>query len=165
MRIDNVVVMVLFSAVAACASPEFSEAHRAAVVDSVTTFAAEYVEAVNSSDMSDLIQYYDNDAEFHWVEDGRIEYDSFEAVREALAGLASSNATVELEILESKVIALAPGVAWVTSSYHQTFTFGPESSFEISGVMTFVLRHRADGWKFSMGHASETREREDEYQN
>jgi ketosteroid isomerase-like protein len=139
--------------------PSLSESERVTIVENVRAALSDYVRAVNSGELPRITQFYADDPEFHWVENGRVAYDSYASVQQAFGALQSSVSEVKLELGEPRIVPLARGVAAVTVSYSQVFADTSGGRFETDGYITLVAVERVDGWKFLLGHASQPRPR------
>ena len=137
------------------APPPFTEAHRAAIQDSVLQLLGEFTEMVNDGDLAGMLGVYADDPAFHWVENGGIAYPSYAALVRTFEVLEGTLAELRLSIENPRVLPLAPGVASVTSSYRQFFADTTGAEFDVQGAMTITVVHRPEGWRFLTGHASQ----------
>ncbi len=129
------------------------------IVESLRATLADYVLAVNSAELRRIMEFYADDPEFHWVENGGVAYDSYASVQHAFDALQSSVGELKLELGEPRIVPLARGVAAVTVTYSQVFADTSGGRFETDGCITLVALEQVDGWKFLLGHASQPRPR------
>ena len=148
--------LVIGVVVAACRSggTQLTARHREALVDSVRTFLSEYVQTVNSGDLSGVVPYYADDESFHWAEDGRLRYPSHASLVSAFDSLVGTIRNVNLVVDQPKIVPLMPGLAALTATYRQSVTDSSGQVLRFAGAFTTLLEHRGDGWKFRLGHAS-----------
>ena len=148
--------LVWLGVVIACqpSSSQLTESHRIAIEDSVRQFLTEYSDKVNGGDLLDIIPYYANEPGFHWLENGTVSYPSYDSVVTVLEMLAPTVAEIRVKFEEPRVVALAPGVALLTTSFQEFFADTSGTEFEFGGALSIVTVHRDDGWKFLSGHAS-----------
>jgi len=139
--------------------PTLSESERMTIVENVRATLSDYVLAVNSGELHRITQFYAEDPGFHWVENGRVAYDSYAAVEQTFDALQSRVSELQLELGAPRIVPLARGVAAVTVSYDQVFADTSGGRFETDGHITLVAVERVDGWKFLLGHASQPRPR------
>lgn len=137
------------------AAPTFSDAHRAALADSLESYLEQYVADVNTGDLERIVSHYAEHPDFRFLESGQVAYTSHEAVSQALLSMEGWIAELRLTVEEPAVIALAPGVGTVNASYHQVFVSTDGEEFDVSGVFSFVGIHTPGGWKWLTGHTSQ----------
>lgn len=136
-----------------------TDAQRAAVTEGARALLSDYQEAVNSGDLARIMAFYADDPDFHWVENGALTYDSYEAVAAAFQGLQSQVAELHLELGEPRIVPLAAGLASITVPAHQLFQSTSGERFEVDMMITLTAARRAGGWQFLTGHASQPRSR------
>ena len=139
---------------------QLSESERIEIAADVRVMLSEYLQAVNSGDLSQILEFYADAPDFHWVENGAVAYDSYAAVKQAFDALQSSVSSIQLEFSDTRVVPLAPNVASVTGGYEQVFVDTSGASFDARGTITAVAVLTGDGWKFFVGHASQPRTRQ-----
>lgn len=135
----------------------FDEARRAAITDSVRTTLDGFVAAMEAGDWERLAEFYADDPRFRWLEDGRVTYDSKEAIVTSLGDVGGSFTHGTLEYSDVEITPLAPGLAAFTAGFDQRLVGSDGGSFSFSGVMGATLIHEPDGWKFLNGHTSTAR--------
>jgi ketosteroid isomerase-like protein len=136
-----------------------TDAQRTAVTEGVRTLLANYQDAVNSGELDRIMAFYADDPDFHWVENGAIAYDSYEAVATAFEGLQSQVEELHLELGDPRIAPLTPGLASVTVPAHQLFQSSSGDRFEVDMMITLTAVRRDRGWQFLTGHASQPRPR------
>lgn len=135
----------------------FDEARRAAITDSVRTTLDAFVAAIETGDWERLAEFYAADARFRWMEDGRVMYDSREAIVTSLAEVEESFTHGSLEYHDLEITPLAPGLAAFTAGFEQRLVGADGGGFSFSGVLGATLVHGPDGWRFLFGHTSTAR--------
>lgn len=151
---------VLTALVGSCAEKgaRMSAELRDDTVEEVRAWLAEYQNAVASGHLSEILRFYSQEPGFHWIENGRVVYDSYAAVASAFEGLAEGVAGLSLQLRDIRVRPLAPGVAAITVSFRQVYVTAGEERSESTGILTAAVVEREDGWVFSSGHASSSPE-------
>jgi ketosteroid isomerase-like protein len=132
---------------------EFTEAHAAAIRDSVRATLVAYAGRFNAADWDSLSRFYLDDPRFVWAEDGQITYHSVAEIRKAFGAFAGS-AWVRMEFPDPRIAALAPGTASVVTSFRQIMADSAGHPFTVAGVMMLAVLHEPGGWKFVSGHTS-----------
>lgn len=149
---------LLLLAIAACArpaeAPSLSEAHRAAIVDSVGTMLTAWQAALGARDATLLGAYYARDPRFRWIEDGAVRYTSAAQVVEAYRDMLGSVRALSLTLDAPAITPLAPGVAVVTTGFAQKVTDTTGSITGFAGALTMTVIHGDSGWQFLAGHTS-----------
>ncbi len=135
-------------------SESFDAARQAAISDSVRATLDAFVATIEAGDWEALGDFYADDARFRWMEDGRVMYDSRQAVVQSLVEVGGSFTHGTLEYTDLDVTPLAPGVAAFTSHFKQTLIGANGGGFSFSGVIGATLVHAPEGWKFLLGHTS-----------
>ncbi|MDE0358498.1 MAG: nuclear transport factor 2 family protein [Gammaproteobacteria bacterium] len=130
-----------------------SEAHAAAVRDSVSNALDAFRELGSSPDPTAVASFYSESPAFRFYESGALRYESAADVRAALEGLGPGM-RVTTEYSSTDIEALAPGVALVRSLFESTLEGEDGFAFTYGGAMTTVWVHEADGWRILSGHTS-----------
>ncbi len=133
--------------------------HATAIADSAREALAEYGELISAGRWDSAVSYYADDPRFQWWEDGRLAYGSVEEIGSAIETLQASFKSSELNLSDTRIVPLAPGVAAVSTLYQQTLTDTAGRSFNFGGAITLTTVHTESGWKFLIGHASTGRTR------
>lgn len=132
--------------------PALTADHRAALSDSIRAELDRFSTLSAEGTAMEMAAFYSDHADFRFYESGRLQYDSAEGVRQALASLPPDGRLVT-EFRDVEVQALAPGVAVSHALYASTAQgFGEPFSYE--GAMTLVWVHEAVGWRIRSGHSS-----------
>ena len=140
------------------ASPShLTESHKGAMVDSVEQMLDKYQASLNTEGFATALEYYADSPDFHIAENGRIAYAAHDSVASALTALHNAKSTTHLELRETKIVPLAPGVAGVTARYFQVIRDSTGRELPLEGVLTMTVVHRSEGWKFLYGHTSQPR--------
>lgn len=148
-------------AVGACAPPArqdaFDDARQAAIVDSVQATLDAFVAGIEAGEWERLAEFYAADPRFRWLEDGRIAYDSKQAIVASLGEVGGAFTHGTLEYRDVAITPLAPGLAAFSARFEQRLEGGDGGGFSFSGVLGATLVHAPDGWKFLFGHTSTAR--------
>ena len=130
-----------------------SEAHAAAIRDSVSTALDAFRELGSGPDPTAAARFYSESPAFRFYENGALRYESAADVRAALRGLGPAM-RITTEYSGIDIVALAPGIALVRSLFESTVQGEGGSAFTYGGAMTTVWVHEADGWRILSGHTS-----------
>lgn len=159
----RVLALALAAGVTACGSdpgpPEnpFDDARRAAMTDSVRTTLDAFVSVIEAGEWGELAEFYADDPRFRWMEDGRVTYESRDAIVASLVDMGSSFTHGSLQYRDVEITPLAPGLAAFSARFEQRLVDGNGGGFSFSGVLGATLIHEPDGWKFLHGHTSTAR--------
>lgn len=150
------VIAGLLLLLAACTNPfapSSSSPEAIALAPEVKSAVEQFVAKYNAHDAVGAGELFLEDPGFHWVEDGRILYDTRTA---AIAGLtnflAGFNAS-RIEAIDVKVAMQTEDSAVASFRFTQTIAANGQASLKVDGVMTFALANR-DGWKIIAAHKS-----------
>lgn len=148
--------VLLLAVLAGCAAPgtELTEAHRAAIVDSVASTLAAFRDAVGAMNPDSVASFYVADTTFRWVEEGTIRYRGRGEIAAALREAAPYMHNTVLLHDGTVITPLAPGVASVVTGFAQRFTNQAGETGGFAGALTAVMVHREGRWQFLAGHAS-----------
>ena len=134
-------------------SVALSEAHAAAIRDSVSSALDAFSERGSGPDPSAAAGFHSESRAFRFYENGALRYESAAEVRAALEGLGPAM-RITTEYSDIDIVALAPGLALVRSLFESTLRGEGEFTFTYGGAMTTVWVHEADGWRILSGHTS-----------
>ena len=123
--------------------------HAAAIQDSVRVVLATYQRYGAAAQWDSLVGLYTTDSTFSWIEDGRRARGP--AVRRALTSMPAG-VRVETTYDSTDIVALAPGLALLTTYYDTRFV-GPMSA-HYNGALSMVWAHQPPGWRIVGGHSS-----------
>ncbi|MCY3677499.1 MAG: nuclear transport factor 2 family protein [Gemmatimonadetes bacterium] len=130
-----------------------SEAHAAAIRDSVSSALDAFRELGSGPDPAAVAVFYSESPAFRFYENGALRYESAAEVRAALEGLGSGM-RITTDYSDIDIEALAPGLALVRSLFESTLRGEGELAFSYGGAMTTVWVHEAAGWRILSGHTS-----------
>lgn len=130
-----------------------TEAHAAAIRDSVSAAMQEFRDAGTAADWEAAGDFYSESPNFRFYENGALQYRSAADVRAALEAFPSGT-RIETEYRDTDVVALAPGLAHVRARFESTFTGVDGSAFGFGGAVTLIWAHEAGGWRILSGHSS-----------
>jgi hypothetical protein len=97
--------------------------------------------------------FYSEKPEFRFFESGILQYESAQAVRQALGGLPSDT-QISTAYEATQIQPLAPGVALVSASFETTFSNAIGTGFSYGGVLTLVWINESGAWRILNGHTS-----------
>ncbi len=130
-----------------------TEAHAAAIRDSVSATMEEFRNLGAASAWEAAGDFYSDSPSFRFYENGELRYKSADDVRAALADLGPGM-RVTTEYSETDIEPLAPGLAQLRSRFESTLS--GEGGFEVSygGAVTMLWVHETGGWRILSGHSS-----------
>lgn len=134
-----------------------SEVHAAAIRDSIRQVLVEYAETVNRHDIDGALRYFANRPGFHFAEDGRLAYPTYDSLVTAFNIIDSIIPSIEVTWGDIRVTPLGPGTALASAAFHETFQDTAGTVTELNGIATLALRHGPQGWQFVAGHSSTER--------
>ena len=134
-------------------SSPFTEAHAAAIRDSVSAAMQEFRDLGSGPDPSAVGGFYSESAAFRFYENGELRYRSAAEVRAALAGFAPGM-RISTEYSETDIEPLAPGLAVVRSLFRSAIESEDGFEFRYGGAVTMLWTHEAGGWRILSGHSS-----------
>lgn len=158
MKKQNSVILFFLLAcivVAACAPVTDFEANASSDVktDVRSAFDA-YVAAINAGDLQKATTYYDNDDDFHWIDQGKLQYASAEAAKESLLNSSPSDSSTQFAYDGVYIADLSANAALVSVRYTYAVSFESDATgYGWEGWMTFAMVKREDGWKIAGGQA------------
>jgi len=127
--------------------------HAAAIRDSAQATLDAFRRYSAAGQWDSLAGLYADDADFRWMDQGVIQYRTAAQIRQALRRVAPKTRS-ETTYFDTKIVALAPGVAAVSTIFHTQFTEAGKPGAEYGGVLDMTLVHRDSGWKILLGHSS-----------
>jgi len=159
MRRASIVASVIAGLVvllAACTNPfapTSTSSDAIALAPEVKSAVDQFVAKYNAHDAVGAGELLLEDPGFHWVEDGRIVYDTRTAAITGLTNfLAGFNAS-HIETYEMKVAMLTEDAAFATSRYTQTIAANGQAALRSEGTISLAIANR-DGWKIVGVHKS-----------
>ena len=146
---------LLIVAVSGCSSSRDIAASRTGLnpEEEITLFLDSYRAAFYEQDTHLVRSLYVDDGRFIWLEDGKVQYQSPDAILEVLAALPP-NMRVETDLLEPVITVLSDRLATVQARFEARFYSPPEEGFSFGGVLSMVLERSASGWRIVSGHTS-----------
>lgn len=156
-RLNRLAAVAAIASLAGCAagppSAALTAAHAAAIRDSAQATLDTFHRYSAAGHWDSLAGLYADDADFRWLAQGMIQYRTAAQIRQALRRVSPGTRS-ETSYFDTKIMALAPGVAAVSTIFHTRFFDGGKPGAETGGVLDMILVHRADGWKILHGHSS-----------
>ena len=135
-----------------------SDTQAAAIRDSVAVALTQFRKYSAASQWDSLAGLYSRSSDFRFLENGAVEYRSADAILAALRGLPPGT-EIRTSYDQTEVVAVGPGVAWVSATFATTFSDGTGLQFEYGGAVTLMWVHEPDGWRIMGGHSSSLVER------
>jgi hypothetical protein len=152
-QVRLILVCVALASGACAHTPRtLSNAHAAAIRDSVHQVLDLFRRYSATRQWDSLANLYAPDARFRWVENGVVQYRSAADIRRALAGLPPAT-RIESIYQDPEIIAIAPGVASLVTRF-QTRIGDSASAFSFGGAITMTLVNTDAGWRILNGHTS-----------
>lgn len=113
-----------------------------------------YVDQTNSTGLDGIETYFSDDERFYWVEDGRIQYPTKEAMVKGIQEFFPTVESLNLKILEKNIDAINENTAALYAEYSQDIVLKSGYEFTLDGAMTILLIWKNGEWKFLNGHSS-----------
>lgn len=147
--------LLLLVLTAGCGHPPapLSAEHAAAIADSARGFLSEFTRLSEAAEWDSLTQLYSTRDNFRFLENGRVQYTSAAAVRDALHSL-SPGTRIRTDFSDVAVQPIAPGATGVTARFTSLFVDSAGGAFSFSGALSLLLEHESGGWRIITGHAS-----------
>lgn len=146
-----------FLLLAACSNPftqTSGESSTPEVSPEVKAAIEQYVAKVNAHDAEGAGDLYSDEQDFHWIENGRVEYETRTAAITGLTNFFGGFPESHFEAYEVKVAMLSDDSAIATFKFTQTVASNGQASLKFEGTMTLAMADRGDGWKIVVGHRS-----------
>ncbi len=124
--------------------------HALAIQDSVRSALADYGRYAAAAQWDSVLRLYSTDSGFRWIEGGS--RGGIGSVRRAFSALPAG-LRVETHYDSTDIVALAPGVA-VLTTYYQTKFIGYPTPVQFAGAISMVWSHEPAGWRIRSGHSS-----------
>jgi len=149
--------LILLAGLAACApagGPQLTDAHRAALADSVRAAAEGMAAQVRVHGYRGFNASMDSAPGYLWAYNGMLPFASFDAMKAWT--LADSEPKVPEGFVWDtlRIQVIAPGVAGFEAGYSETRPDSNGTPRTEKGIFTAVAVHRAGGWKFTTAHTS-----------
>ena len=144
-------IRVIFTSLSALILVSCSQTPLKPHVSAATAFEA-YVAALNDGDIAKASSFYDTADGFHWIERGRVQYETGLEAANALKSLQSGSGKSKMTIDTLRVAELSDNAALLST--HFDFARLSETGvteFSFGGWMTVGMVRRADGWKIAGG--------------
>jgi ketosteroid isomerase-like protein len=114
----------------------------------------QYVAKVNAHDAPGAGEFYADEQDFHWVENGVVTYETRTAAISGLTNFFGGFPESHFEAYEVKVSMLTDESAVATFKYTQTIAANGQDSIKFEGTMTLSMAVRDGDWKIIVGHRS-----------
>ncbi|HEX9892322.1 MAG TPA: nuclear transport factor 2 family protein [Gemmatimonadales bacterium] len=147
------VASLVLSLACAPAPTALSEAHAAAIRDSVTQAQTRFRELSARAHWDSLGAFYSTAPGFRFAESGAVQYRSATEVRRALSRMPAGT-RIETSYRDSEIDAVAPGVAVLTTLFETSFVDTTGARFSFGGAVTLLWVHESAGWRIRAGHSS-----------
>jgi len=152
-------VLALSSVLAAscgpAAAPPLTEARRAAISDSVRQMAAGLAARISARGYRAVPAVMDSAPGYVWAYNGFLPFTSFDSMAAWARSAPEPAEGGEVFAWDTvRVEAIAPGMAHFAAGYSETAADSAGRPRTERGVITGVVVHRSDGWKFVNAHTS-----------
>ncbi|NVE93402.1 YybH family protein [Altererythrobacter lutimaris] len=126
----------------------------ATIKSEVDAALSAYADAINNGDLESVAALYDDDPDFHWIDQGALQYNSADDAKKSLSALASQG-TLPTIIMQKPLIADLGERAAIASVQYRFDMRDPEGNelFGWEGWMTLGFVRREEGWKIASGQA------------
>lgn len=131
-----------------------ARAEEPAAADAVLAALEAFAAHLNAGEWEAALEFYVEDERFYWVERGQIAYPSRDALAQAFLGLGEAIEDSNIELSDSRVVLLSEDYAYASARARQQMTFAGGQSIDFTGVMSILLVHTPEGWRFLSGHTS-----------
>jgi len=146
-------LMLLLSACTNPFAPSSTTTDAIALAPEVKSAVDQFIAKYNAHDAVGAGELFLEDPSFHWVEDGRMVYDSRQAAITGLGNfLAGFNAS-HIEAFEVKIAMLTEDSAFASFRFTHTIAANGQAALRYDGVMSLAIANR-DGWKIVAAHKS-----------
>ncbi len=157
-RFAPLLVAALFLTVAGCTNPFSStqSSSTAAPEEAPEVKAAieQFVAKYNSHDADGVAEFYADDANFRWIEDGRVVYEGRTAAVTGLTSFFAGFGDSRLDAYDIKVSMLTDESAVASFKFSQVVAANGQASLKFEGTMSLAMSDRDGGWKIVVGHKS-----------
>ncbi len=153
-RLQSRLIPVLLLAACTPAATTLTDAHRAAITDSVRALANTMAVEVRVHGYRGFNASMDSAPGYLWGYNGMLPFASYDSTA------AWSRTDPEPRVPEGfvwdtmRVNVLAPGIAGFEAGYSETRPDSTGTPRTEKGIFTAVAVHRASGWKFTTAHTS-----------
>lgn len=114
----------------------------------------QFVAKYNTHDAAGVAEFYADDANFRWIEDGRIVYESKTAAATGLTNFFGGFGESRFDAYDVKVSMLTDESAVATFRFNQVVAANGQASLKFEGTMSLAMSDRDGGWKIVVGHKS-----------
>jgi len=129
--------------------------HAASMVDSVRAFADSVARGITTRGPVAWRDYLADDPAFFMASEGRLVFPNHEAASQTIEALRHQITEIQLRWGDSlRVDPLAPGLAVLAASYHETRVDTTGKRLEEDGFFTGLVEHRAGRWQLRDAHWS-----------
>lgn len=150
-------LLFALASLAACApagAPPLTDAHRAAIADSVRQVAEGMPAQIREHGYRGFVTFMDSTPGYLWAYNGMLPFASFDSMT-AWTRSEPEAATREVFAWDTmRIQVIAPGVAGFAAGYSETRPDSTAVSKTERGFFTAVAVHRPSGWKFTTAHTS-----------
>ncbi len=157
-RFAPLLVAALFLAVTGCTNP-FSNTPATSTTapeeaPEVKAAIDQFVAKYNAHDAEGVSEFYADDANFRWIEDGRVVYEGRTAAVTGLTSFFAGFGDSRLEAYDVKVSMLTDESAVASFKFSHIVAANGQASLKFEGTMSLALSDRDGGWKIVVGHKS-----------
>jgi uncharacterized protein (TIGR02246 family) len=157
-RFAPLLAAALILAVAGCSNP-FSSTQSSGTpapeeAPEVKAAIEQFVAKYNAHDADGVAEFYADDTNFRWIEDGRVVYEGRTAAVTGLTSFFAGFGDSRLEAYDVKVSMLTDESAVASFKFSQVVAANGQASLKFEGTMSLALSDRDGGWKIVVGHKS-----------
>jgi hypothetical protein len=120
----------------------------------VKTTVDNFIAKFNEHDAAAAGEFFSDDPNFYWIEDGRVVYETKTAVVTGLTNFIAGFGASRLEAYDVKVTMLDDDAAVASFKFTQTIAANDQSSIRVDGMMTMALTQKDGSWKIAGAHKS-----------
>ena len=113
-----------------------------------------YRAANNAMEVDKLTGFYSTDAEFYWVEDGKLQYPDRETLLKGIREFYPSVDSLKMEVFDRRINVVNAEHANVFITYKQDMKLKGGYEFSLEGAITALMKKENGEWKFFNGHSS-----------
>ena len=114
----------------------------------------QFVTKYNAHDASGVGEYFADDPNFRWIEDGRIVYESRTAAVTGITNFFGGFGESHLDVYDVKISMLTSDAAVALFRFNQVVAANGQASMKFEGTMSLAMSDRDGGWKILVAHKS-----------
>jgi ketosteroid isomerase-like protein len=112
----------------------------------------DYFDAINRGDLDKATDMYDERDGFHWIEQGKIQYENTEQAAQSLRDFAGSGLRPEIALGASRIAILTDNSAFASVQFSLTaYSADNAPQFAFRGWMSVAMVKREGEWRIAAG--------------